>query len=90
MTVEINIPAFLQPLTGGTKLINVNGKTLAGCLDELVKQFPGLQAKLYGEKGKLLKGINIFINRESVYREGLTRLVNDGDIIHITYVTVGG
>ena len=90
MTVEINIPAFLQPSTGGIRLVNVDGKTLADCLDELVKQYPVLQTKLYGQKGSLNTGISIFINRKKIDRDGLSRPVNDGDVIHITYVTVGG
>ena len=90
MTVEINIPAFLQPLTGGVSLIKVNGRTLGECLDGLVEQFPGLRSRLYTENNTLHKGINIFINGEGTHHGDLTIPLDDGDKIHITYVTVGG
>ena len=90
MAVEINIPAFLQPLTGGVSLAHVKGKTLVECLDGLLEQFPGLGSRLYTENGTLHKGINIFINSEHARHGDLTIPLDDGDKIHITYVTVGG
>jgi molybdopterin converting factor small subunit len=90
MAVEIIIPAFLQPFTGGINRADTGGKTLGGCLDELVEQFPALYEKIYVGKNKLHKGINVFINSERAEPKELNRPVNDGDRIHIAYVTVGG
>ena len=90
MTVEINIPAFLQPLTCGVSNFNVSGQTLGECLDGLVQQFPGLRTRLYTGNGVLHKGINIFINSGRARHGDLTIPIDDGDKIHITYVTVGG
>ena len=90
MTVEIVIPAFLQPFTGGANLAEAGGRTLGECLGELVKRFPRLQEKIYTGRNKLHNGINIFINGQPADPKELARPVRDGDKIHLAYVTVGG
>lgn len=90
MTVEIVIPAFLQPYTGGVNNAVTAGKTLGECLDGLVAQFPALENKIYSGKNRLHKGVNIFVNGSPAGREELSRPVADGDRIHIAYVTIGG
>ena len=90
MTVEIVIPAFLQPFTGGVNRAEVDGKTLGECFSQLMEQFPALREKMYAGKKTLHKGINVFINGERADSKELARPVTDGDRIHIAYVTVGG
>ena len=90
MTVEIVIPAFLQPFTDGANLAEFNGRTLGESLGELVKQFPRLRKKIYTGRNKLHNGINVFINGKPADPGELARPVRDGDRIHLAYVTVGG
>jgi molybdopterin converting factor small subunit len=90
MSVEINIPPFLQYLAGGVKQAEVEGKTVAECLEALVAQYPELKPRLFGRSGKLPSGLNIFINGESAFPGELSRPVKDRDRIHIAYVMVGG
>ena len=90
MTVEINIPPFFQHLTGNVKVFEAGGSTVGECLNELVRQYPEIKSKLFTRNGRLLKGLNVFINGESAYPGELARPVRDGDKLHITYVMVGG
>ena len=90
MSVEINIPTFLQHLTGDVKVVCVKGKTVGKCFADLIKQYPRLEERLYDKRGKLLKNLNVYVNGESAYPETLTKPVNDGDIIQIVYVVIGG
>jgi len=90
MSVEINIPTFLQHLTSDVKVVDVKGKTIGECFADLVKQYPQLKARLYDKRGKLLKSLNVYVNGESTYPETLTRPVDDGDMIQIVYVVIGG
>jgi len=90
MTIEIVIPAFLQPFTGGINRADIKGNTLGECLDQLVMQFPVLQEKIYVGKNTLHKGINVFINGERADPKELNKSIEDGATIHIAYVTVGG
>ena len=90
MSVEISIPTFLQHLTGDVKAVDVNGRTVGDCFADLIKRYPRLKARLYDKRGKLLKSLNVFVNGESAYPEALVRPVNNGDIIQIVYVVIGG
>ena len=90
MSVKINIPQFLQHLANDTKVADVNGITVGECLNDLVKQFPELKAWLFSKNGKLLKYLDVYINRESAYPEELAKPVNDGDELHIVNIIVGG
>ena len=90
MSVEVNIPPFLQPLAGNTRLVNVSGRTVLDCLEELVKRHPALKFKIFTPKGELLQGLNIFINGETSYPGALTRQIRDGDKLHVTYIVMGG
>jgi molybdopterin converting factor small subunit len=89
MGVEVNIPTFLQHLTNDVKVVDVNGRTVGECFNDLVKQYPQLKTRLY-ERGKLLKRLNVYVNGESAYPEALARPVSDGDKIQIVYVVIGG
>lgn len=90
MSVEINIPQFLQPVADEVKVADVNGSTVGDCLSDLVKQFPRLEAKLFGKKGKLHSYLDVYINGESAYPEELSRPVADGDELHIINIIIGG
>jgi molybdopterin converting factor small subunit len=90
MSVIINIPPFLEHLTESIKRIEVDGKSVGECLDALIERFPDVKPKLINKDGKLLKGLNVFINGESAYPEELAKPVKDGDRLNITYVMVGG
>ena len=46
MSVEIYIPQFLQHLANGVEVVDVNGRTVGEYLNNLVKQFPQLEASL--------------------------------------------
>ncbi len=90
MSIAVNIPPFLQSLADDVKRIDVSGSTVGECLDELVKRYPQLKARLFTGVGKMHKGFNIFINGESAYPDVLARPVEDGDIIHIAHPIFGG
>jgi molybdopterin converting factor small subunit len=90
MSVEIVIPPSLQPLAGEAKSISVSSDTVGACLEELAGQYPGLRSRIFTRKGKLLKGLNIFINREAAFPGELARPVYDGDKLFISFIVMGG
>jgi molybdopterin converting factor small subunit len=90
MSIEINIPPFMQHLAGGVRTAEVEGKTVAECLEALADRYPQLKPRLLGPRGELSRGLNLFINGESAPPGEMSRPVEDGDSIHIAYVMVGG
>jgi len=45
---------------------------------------------LFDKKGRVLNGIEIYINHKSAYPDELAKPVKDGDEISITLVLAGG
>lgn len=90
MSIEVNIPPFLQSLAGGIKKVNVEGGTVGECLEALGRKYPQLEEKLFTPEGGLSKGLNIFINGQSAYPGEFEKPVHPGDKIHVTYVMLGG
>ena len=90
MGVRINILPYVRHLTNGQTLVEVKGNTVGECLDNLTKQFPGIEAVLFDDSGELLNYIDVYINGESAYPENLTRLVKEGDELYILPVIDGG
>lgn len=90
MAIEINIPPVLQALAGDVKQIETTGSTVGECLNALAKKYPQMKSRLLNKQGKLVNGINIFVNGENAYPEPLARPVRDGDNIHIAFIVLGG
>ena len=89
VTVEVNIPQFMQHLSDNARVAEVEGETVGDCLDELVKLHPRLKQSLYDKEGKLAGLLNVYINKKAATPKG-TEPVKDGDTIHIAYTLVGG
>jgi len=90
MSVRVNIHRSLRHLTNEQAKADVNGNTVGQCLYDLVKQFPGINPKLFDKRGKLFNYIDIYVNAESSYPEELAMSVKDGDRLHITLIIGGG
>ena len=90
MSVEINIPPVLQAMVGDIEQIDVTGRTVGECLEEMVQRYPQLKSRLFNKKNKLPNGINIFVNGENAYPEPLAKQVHKGDKVHIAYIVLGG
>jgi len=90
MSIKIEIPSYLQPYTNNMEVVEVNGSTVGGCLNHLVKQFPGIEKMLFAKNGKLFGYVAIYINGEDAYPKELAKPVKDGDELDILYIIGGG
>jgi len=90
MTVLIHIPPFLQNLAGNETLVEVDSGTVGDCLEELVRRFPAVRERLFGEDGGISSKVQVFINGASAYPGELSRPAGSGDTITVTSVMVGG
>jgi len=90
MSIKVNIPLFLQPVTGGVKVAEVSGSTVGECLKHLVEQFPLIEKELFDVNGKLPGYYDIYVNGESTYPEELAKPVKDGDELHMLVMIDGG
>lgn len=90
MGVKVNIHKTQRDFTNGLDVVDVEGKTVGDCLDNLVKQFPAMKERLFDKKGKLLNWVEIYVNMESAFPEELAKPVKDGDEIYLTIMLAGG
>ncbi|MDP2727750.1 MAG: MoaD/ThiS family protein [Dehalococcoidia bacterium] len=91
MTVEVQIPAVLKKLTGGTKSVKGEGQTVRELLDNLDRQYPGMKKQLTSEDGQPHRFVNIYLNDEDIrFLQQLETPLNDGDVISILPAIAGG
>ena len=90
MSVKVFINPSLTYLTNDEEVVEVEGKSVGECLEQVIARFPGLREPLFGEDGRLNNHIDIFVNTESAYPEELAKPVRDGDELNIISMVAGG
>jgi sulfur-carrier protein len=91
MTIEVKIPTILRTYTGGEKLVEAKGDTLAALIDDLDANHPGIKGRLVTEDGSLHRFVNVYVNDEDVRFTGaLDTAVKDGDSVTILPAVAGG
>jgi len=90
MSVQIDIPPLLRHLTDGATTAQVKGSTVGDCLNDFIKQYPKTRRLLFDKDGKLVRYVEVYINKATAYPEELTKPVNEGDEISLVYVISGG
>lgn len=90
MAVTVRIHPFLRNLTGGQEIVEVQGKTVGECLDDLEAKFPGIKRQICDQEGKLVDPWEIYVNSTSSHPEGLAKPVQGGDELAIMALILGG
>lgn len=91
MPIIVRVPTPLQKLTKDQAEVKVGGANIRELIDNLEKNFPGIKERIYDEKGKLRRFINIYVNQEDVrfLQQDATSL-KDGDEVSIIPAIAGG
>lgn len=91
MTVTVKIPTPLRRLTGQKDKVSAEATDIAGVVEALEGQYPGMKARLCDENGALRHFVNIYLNGEDVrYLSGIETPVGDGDELSIVPAVAGG
>jgi len=90
MSVNVHIHATHRQYTNGLKVVSLEGGTVGECLNQLIKQFSGMEKALFAKKDQLLKNVEIYLNHESAYPNELVKPIKDGDEIHLVVMLAGG
>ena len=51
-------------------------KRSVSCLDDLVRQYPGVEKLIFDRRGELFKKVYIYVNAESMYKADFARAVS--------------
>ncbi|WBB82180.1 MoaD family protein [Micromonospora sp. WMMD882] len=91
MAIEVRIPTILRGHTGGAKVVEGAGDTLADLLNDLDSRHGGLRARLVTETGTLHRFVNVYVNDEDVrFLGALDAKLSDGDTVTILPAVAGG
>jgi molybdopterin converting factor small subunit len=90
MSVKVYLHKTHRQFTNGLEVVSLEGNTVGECLNQLIKQFPGMEKALFAKKDKLLNNVEIYLNHASAYPNELVKPVKDGDEIHLTVMLTGG
>jgi sulfur-carrier protein len=90
MSIKVQIPTPMREQAGGKAEVAVAGATVKAALDDLIRQYPGLQPKLF-DGGKLRPYVNVFVNDEDIrYLDEMNTAVTDGVIVALIPAVAGG
>lgn len=86
----VRVPTVLRKHTAGEAKPAADGTTVGEVFDDLVRQYPDLQDKLFD--GDALRGfINVYVDDEDIrYLDGLATPVKPDDEVSIMPAVAGG
>ena len=91
MAIEVRVPTILRSYTGGAKIVEGAGDTLAGLIDDLDTKHNGFKGRLITPEGGLHRFVNIYVNDEDVrFLGGLEAELKDGDQVVVLPAVAGG
>ena len=89
--IKIHIPTPLRQYAGKLPTVEVQARTIAEALSDLVSKHPDLRRHLYTDDGKLRSFVNVYLNDEDVrYLQKEATEVKDSDSISIVPSIAGG
>lgn len=90
MAIKVQIPTPMREQAGGNAEVVVTGATVQAALADLVRQYPGLGAKLF-DNGKLRPYVNVFVNDEDIrYLDEMNTAISDGVLVALIPAVAGG
>jgi molybdopterin synthase sulfur carrier subunit len=87
----IRVPTQLRPLAGGNREVSVEGTTVAEVLKGLDAAHPGFTDRLFDDKGRLRRFVNVFVADEDIrFLDGVDTAVSPAQTVSIIPAVAGG
>jgi molybdopterin converting factor small subunit len=91
MAIQVLIPTPLQKFTNDEASVSLEATSIDGLLQALEGRYPGIQARLCDENGKLRRFLNLYVNSEDIrFLDNQATLLSDGDEVSIVPAVAGG
>jgi len=91
MAIKVRIPTPLQKFTENKGEVEASGSNIKDLIEDLEKKFPGIKERVYDEKGKIRKFLNVYVNEEDVRFLQLDKTsLKEGDEVSIIPAIAGG
>jgi molybdopterin converting factor small subunit len=95
--VKIRIPQVQRKITNNQHIVDAVGETVAGAIDDLIRQFPELEKRIKNAEGQINKFLIISLEKKGKDAEDIRFLekqlqteLGDGDEISIIPAAAGG
>ena len=91
--IKVRISPFLQDFTENRETVQIEGRTVEECLNNLEARFPGIQSQLGrydGEQFKLFADVSIEISSRNLHTDELATLLQENDELTIIVTAFGG
>ena len=86
MGIKLEVPLVLQQITNNQKIVEVQGRTVRECLDDLIQQFP--DSKEWFDENN--PAVWIALNQDLVNLNEMTKRVKEGDTLSLILLIGGG
>jgi molybdopterin converting factor small subunit len=86
--VQVELAALLHSYTGGKRVVEAEGATLAAVLEDLDHRFPGIRFRVVDEQDRVRPHVRCFVN-DTDARDVAVPL-RDGDRVYIVGALSGG
>ena len=86
--MKVGIPTVLQNYTGGARIVDAEGTTVADLLANLDARYPGIRFRMVNERDALRPHMRVFVNKESI--ADLTHVLSHNDEVLILHALSGG
>lgn len=91
MSVSVRVPTILRTYTKDAAEVTAEGDTLKAVLADLEANYPGIQARILDDSGKVRRFVNVYVGDEDVrFADGLDTVVADGSQVSIIPAVAGG
>ena len=90
MSTKVHLYSSLQSYTGGQGTVEVEGKNVGDCLQDLVRKHPSLKAELFENDGKLRSIVFVSVNLNSPNPEKLDKPLSPADELYLVLIIAGG
>jgi len=87
---HVEVPSRYRIPTRGEARIEVAGRTVRACIEEVEASYPGFQELVFDAKGELQRFVRLFVNDEQLERDDLDAPVSGDDTVAIMASAAGG
>ncbi len=89
--IRLKIPTALRGATDAASAVEVEGATVREALAAAIERYPGLEARLFDERGQVRRFLNVFVDEEDIrFESGLDTPVAPGQTVSLLPAVAGG
>jgi molybdopterin converting factor small subunit len=88
MSIKIIMGPSLQYHIGNKEMVEVQGKTVGECLDDLMGKYPDIKKYLFDRNGIFM--VMAILNGAMLLEKELSKRVSDGDELSLIQIVGGG